>query len=60
LALRRLKHPAILREIGQPAQKNFTGSRSALQGGQAADNSKLAACLPRKKTTASQARGVVV
>jgi hypothetical protein len=31
LALRRLKHPTILREIGQPAQKNFTGSRLALR-----------------------------
>ncbi|PYK20544.1 MAG: hypothetical protein DME55_01895 [Verrucomicrobia bacterium] len=35
LALRRLKHPAILRKIGQPAQKNFTGS-IRLWGAQAA------------------------
>src|SRR6266566_4448226 len=60
LALRRLKHPAILRKIGQPAQKNFTAPLFALQGGQGADNSKRAACLPRRKTTAWQARDVVV
>src|SRR5882724_4978770 len=60
LALRRLKHLAILREIKQPAQKNFMASLFALRGGQAADNSKRTACLPRWKTIASLARDVAV
>jgi hypothetical protein len=54
LALRRLKHPAILREIGPPAQKNFIGFQCALPGGQATDSSKPVTRLPRKKLSHRQ------
>jgi hypothetical protein len=60
LPLRRLKHPAILPEIGLPVQKNFIGLQCAFQGGQAADSSKPAARLPRKKFIASRVRGAAV
>src|SRR6266516_175171 len=60
LALRRLKHPTILREIGQPAQKILQAHDLLSEEPQAADNSKfttanpssggLAACaFPEKK-----------
>jgi hypothetical protein len=49
LALRRLKHLAILREIEQPAQKNFIGALLLL-GARAASLCFSAACRKTRRT----------